>query len=87
MVVGDERVKVYGADWCGVTTATRRHLDAIGVPYAYIDVDRDPEASEWVKRQNHGDEMKPTLDIEGEVLSVPRNAELDDALRRHGVLA
>lgn len=82
-----ERVVVYGADWCGVTTQTRQHLDEISVPYEYVDVEQDAAASQWVKDQNNGKEMKPTLDIEGEVLSAPRDYMLDDALKRHGILA
>jgi mycoredoxin len=87
MTQADDRVKVYGADWCGVTNMTRRHLDELSVPYRYINVEQDPRASEWVKAQNHGDEVKPTLDIEGEVLSAPKNYLLDDALKRHGILS
>ena len=82
-----ERVVVYGADWCGVTTQTRQHLDDISVAYKYVDVEQDAAASQWVKDQNNGKEMKPTLDIEGEVLSAPRDYMLDDALKRHGILA
>jgi len=77
---------VYGADWCGVTTSTLKHLDEIRVPYLYVDVDHDPAASQWVKDQNNGQELKPTLDIDGEVLSAPRDYMLDDALNRHGIL-
>ena len=87
MQASEDRVKVYGADWCGVTRMTRQHLDEVGVPYLYINVDNDPAASQWVKDQNNGDELKPTLDIEGEVLSAPRDYMLDDALKRHGILS
>ncbi len=83
----NERVMVYGADWCGVTRSTRRHLEEIDVAYKYIDVEQDPAASQWVKDQNNGTELKPTLDIEGEILSAPRDYMLDDALKRHGILA
>jgi glutaredoxin len=73
--------KVYGADWCGMTRSTLRHLDDLGVPYEYIDVDQDPEASEWVKRHNNGKEKKPTLDIDGKVLTTPSNREIDELLK------
>ena len=82
-----DKVTVYGADWCGVTRATRAHLDRVGVAYRYVDVDGDPQASEWVKAHNGGNEVKPTLDVEGEVVTAPRDAELDDVLRRHQILA
>jgi len=82
-----ERIKVYGADWCGLTRRTLMHLDRLGVPYDYIDVDYDREASEWVMRQNNGKEKKPTLDIHGRVLTAPTHKELEDALRSEHVLA
>lgn len=82
-----DSVKVYGADWCHDTQDTLRHLDRLGVEYSYIDVDEDPQASEWVKRQNGGSESKPTLQIGDEVLSVPSTRELDAALRAHGLPA
>lgn len=82
-----ERIKVYGADWCGLTRRTLTHLDRLGVPYEYINVDYDREASEWVMRHNNGKEKKPTLDINGRVLTAPTHKELEDALRSEHVLA
>ncbi|MGH9633120.1 MAG: glutaredoxin family protein [Bryobacteraceae bacterium] len=80
-------VKVFGADWCPMTRAARKHLDAIGVEYLYVDIEKDSQASEWVKQQNNGKERKPTLDIRGQVLSEPDNEELDSALRAGGILS
>jgi glutaredoxin len=73
-------VKVFGADWCPMTNHTREHLDELGVDYEYIDVEKDPEASAWVKEQNGGKEKKPTLLIDGEVLRTPSDEELDERL-------
>jgi mycoredoxin len=73
-------IKVYGADWCGMTRRTLSHLDQLGVEYEYINVDQNPEASEWVKQQNNGKEKKPTLDIDGRVLTYPTNRELEEIL-------
>jgi len=50
------------------------------VSYEYIDIESDPNSAEWVKRQNHGKELKPTVDIDGEILAEPSNAELEQAL-------
>jgi len=79
-------IKVYGADWCPTTTTTREHLDELGVDYDYIDVEADRAAAKWVKDQNGGKEKKPTLDINGNVLSTPSEEELDAALRDAGVI-
>ncbi len=80
-------VKVYGADWCAMTKRTLSHLDQVGVPYQYIDVESDASAANWVKEQNGGKEKKPTLDIGGQVLSEPSNGELDEALQAKGLLS
>lgn len=79
-------VKVYGANWCGLTVRTLHHLDSLGVAYDYVDVDQDPQASEWVKSQNNGREKKPTLDIGGRVITNPSKAELEAVLRDQQVL-
>lgn len=80
------QIKVYGADWCGMTRDTLEHLDTVGVQYDYINVERDARASEWVKRQNDGKEKKPTLDVAGTVLITPDDEELDEELRRQNLL-
>lgn len=78
-------IKVYGADWCPMTSSTREHLDEIGVEYDYIDIERDPAACRWVKDHNGGKEKKPTLDIDGRILTEPTNHELDAALEAAGM--
>jgi glutaredoxin len=78
------KVKVYGADWCGDTKRSLRHLEQSGVDYDYIDIEQDEEAARWVREQNGGKERKPTIDINGRVLSTPSNEELDAALQQQG---
>jgi len=73
-------VKVYGADWCPKTKRTLAHLKQIGIPFEYINIERDREAAKWVSEQNGGREKKPTLEIGGHVLSEPTNAEIDAVL-------
>ena len=84
--MAETKVKVYGADWCSMTTNTLAHLEQVGVPFDYIDVEADGKASQWVKDQNDGKEKKPTLDLGGRVLTAPSNRELDSALREAGLL-
>ncbi len=75
-------VKVYGADWCHMTNDTLSCLKRLGVEYSYINIERDPEAAAWVRAQNDGKEKKPTLDIDGTVLTEPDDEELAETLRR-----
>jgi mycoredoxin len=81
-------VKVYGADWCEDTQATRESLDKLGVPYRYINVDEDAQAKQWVKQQNGGKQRTPTLDLGGQqILVEPDEQELEQALRGNGLIA
>jgi mycoredoxin len=82
----EKKVKVYGADWCSMTTRTLAHLERAGIEYDYIDVDTDSAASQWVKDHNGGKEKKPTVDIGGRIVSEPSNAELDEVLKATGLL-
>ena len=80
-------VKVYGADWCEDTRRARAFLDGLGVQYEYVDVERDESAAAWVRERNGGKERKPTVDVAGQVLSVPSDHELTSALRERGLMA
>jgi mycoredoxin len=82
-----DAVKVYGAGWCGDTRNTLETLDRLGVAYKYIDVEQDEQAAGWVREQNGGKERKPTLDVGGQILSVPTEHELIGALRERGLMA
>ncbi|HWE07289.1 MAG TPA: glutaredoxin family protein [Rhizomicrobium sp.] len=73
-------MKVYGADWCPLTRRAIDHLKRRGIPFEYINLEEDPRAAEWVKAQNGGKEKKPTIDLDGQILSEPTNDELDAAL-------
>ena len=44
------QVKVYGADWCGMTRRTQSFLDQLGIDYDYINVEKDERAVEVGKR-------------------------------------
>jgi mycoredoxin len=80
-------VTVYGADWCKDTQAVRNHLDSLGVQFKYKDVDQDPQADAWVKAQNDGERKMPTIDVDGLVLSMPAEPELEKALRARWLMA
>lgn len=82
-----EKVKVYGADWCGDTQRSLKHLDSLGVAYDYIDVEQDEQASRWVKEQNDGKERKPTIKVGEQVLCVPSDQQLEGALRTSGLVS
>jgi glutaredoxin len=79
-------IKVYGADWCGDTQRTLKALKNLDVDFEYINVDDDPSASEWVKKQNGGKEKKPTVVVGNEILTTPDDSELEHAIRNNGAV-
>lgn len=81
------QIKVYGADWCGHTLQTRNYLDQEGIAYHYINVEENQAASQWVKDHNDGMEIKPTLDIKGEIVTNPAPTVLARLLEQHGISA
>ena len=70
------RIVVYGAYWCSDTVRTRRFLNRQSIPYAYVDVDHDPQAAQRVMDWNHSHLSTPTLDIEGRIVTEPSDEEL-----------
>lgn len=80
-------VKLYGADSCEDTRHAREFLDRLGVQYQYVDIERDESAAAWVRGHNSGKELKLTVDVAGQVLSVPTDHELTSALRERGLMA
>jgi glutaredoxin len=79
-------IKVYGANWCEDTTRTREQLDALGVKYEYINVEKDTAANKWITEQNNGKRKTPTVDLDGKILIEPTNEEMEEALRAAGVV-
>ncbi len=69
-----------------MTTATRAFLNENSVPYDYINIDEDRKAAAWVASHNDGKEKKPTVDVNGEVLSAPSDARLRKVLQAKGLL-
>jgi glutaredoxin len=82
-----QQINVYGADNCSDTGHTREHLQTIGVPHRYYNIEEDSMAEARVRALNGGMRRTPTVIIFGddveEYLSAPTDAELDAAIQRH----
>ncbi len=66
---------VYGADWCGDCGRAKRHLDAAGVAYRWIDLAEDRDAKEMLAAA--GLRSIPIIaTVDGRILVEPSNAEL-----------
>lgn len=79
-------VTVYGTRWCAASQGVRRYLERLGVPYRFVDLERDPGAASQVAWLTGGFVSHPTVSIGGEVLVEPSLYELDWALARAGLI-
>jgi mycoredoxin len=79
-------VTVYGTAWCAQSQMVRRHLDRLGIPYRYIDLEADPRAAAQIMWLTGGYLSHPTVVVGGDVLVEPTLKELDRALERAGLV-
>lgn len=75
-------ITVYGRPGCAISQMIRRWLDRRGIPYQYVDVERDPRARARLEWLTGGRVRSPTVVIGGDVLVQPTIEELEWALRR-----
>ena len=70
-------VTVYGVDTCDDTTRARRHLDAAGTAYRYVNMDLDPAVLAVVRGAGHL-ATPVVLTPAGAVLIEPSDEDLDE---------
>jgi glutaredoxin len=62
----DNKVIIYGAEWCAFCHMAMRYLDDKKVKYTYLDVDKDPKYGlEAVEKS--GQRGIPVIDLGGEI--------------------
>lgn len=64
-----KRIVMYTTSWCPDCRAAKKFLQAHGLSYEEIDIDKSPEAAGIVMKLNDGMKKVPTLDIEGTIVS------------------
>lgn len=84
-IVAQVPVVVYGNRWCGITQIVRRYLERRGVPYRYVDLDRDPEAERRLRWLAGGAVRNPVVYVNGDWLEQPSMDQLGWVLARHGL--
>lgn len=69
-------IKLYGADWCPDCRRAKSYLKDHNIPYEFIDVDLDKEATAKVEAINNGKRIIPTLIINDTSYTNPDNSTL-----------
>jgi mycoredoxin len=57
----DEKIVIYGTEWCGDCRRARRFLDQHNILYQWINIDRDKQAEQFVLNSNGGMRSVPTI--------------------------
>ena len=52
---------VYSTTWCGFCRRLKLQMDAAGVTYDEVNIERDPDAAAFVQNVNGGNRTVPTL--------------------------
>lgn len=55
------QLTMYSTTWCGYCRRLKIQLDAAGVTYDEVNIERDPDAAAFVEGVNGGNRTVPTL--------------------------
>ncbi len=78
--MAENKVILYGASWCVDCRRAKKFLDQNGVPYKYVDIEKDEDAERFVIRANNGKSIIPTIQIGEEILTNPDGQQLGSTL-------
>jgi mycoredoxin len=80
--VSNDRVVMYGTEWCGDCRLAKRVFAEQSIEYDYIDIDANPGAASEVLKLNGGMRSVPTIIFPDQsVLVEPSRQELMAKLR------
>lgn len=60
-LAGLTHVTMYTTPWCGYCKRLKTQLDRADIEYTEIDIERDPDAAEFVMSVNGGNQTVPTV--------------------------
>ena len=78
-------ILILGRDTCEDTNRSRSHLELLGIPYVYRNVELDSDADAWNRSYNDGNRVTPVI-LVGDpkhptaVLIEPSDAILEQAV-------
>ena len=76
-----DKIIVYATSWCPDCRRAKKFLDDHEVAYEYVDIDKNREASAYVKQLNNGMRSVPTILFpDGSTLVEPRDSQLAEKL-------
>ncbi|GAA3424925.1 mycoredoxin [Streptosporangium sandarakinum] len=78
---------VYTTTWCGPCRRLKTQLTREGIAYREVDIERNPEAAEFVMSVNNGNQTVPTVVFEdGTAVTNPSVIEVKARLQAAAVV-
>jgi mycoredoxin len=75
------QLTMYTTTWCGFCRNLKRQLAQYGIEVTEVDIERDPEAAEYVMSVNGGNQTVPTLQFaDGSAMVNPSAAQVRERL-------
>jgi glutaredoxin len=74
-------IVMYCTSWCPDCRRARNWLKANNLDYVEVDIDKDPAASDQVKKWNDGKRISPTFDIGGVIIANFDESKLANVLK------
>jgi len=72
---------MYSTTWCGYCYRLRTQLDREGIAYTVVDIERDPDAADYVMSVNGGNQTVPTVRFDdGTALTNPSIVQVKERL-------
>ena len=72
-----DRPTIFTTTWCGYCRRLKLQLDAAGVAYDEVNIERDPDAAAFVENVNGGNHTVPTVRFpDGSALTNPSLAQV-----------
>jgi mycoredoxin len=80
-------ITMYTTNWCGDCRVTKRVLEQKGLAFTEVDIEQNPNAAELVMKINNGKRSVPTLEYNGQAVSMSgfSRAKLDAWLEQVGL--
>ncbi len=75
--MSDQKILVYGVEWCGDCRRAKRFLNEHAIQYTFINIDQDKKGEQFVLKTNRGFRSVPTIVFaDGTTLTEPSNDAL-----------
>jgi mycoredoxin len=75
------RITMYSTPWCGFCKRLKSQLGREGIAIDEVDIERNPEAAEYVMRVNGGNQTVPTVVFaDGTALTNPSLSQVKEKL-------